>query len=106
MDTPQHEQGAAIAFQVTEDGILEDIDRYRRGRPWRAIPTSYTTRQAVRRALLQLGPSLIQEGIDAAHVSDRRQWKATGSMTRKTAYLVRDGLYISQDRRRTPTLAG
>ena len=49
MQTTDHEQGAAIAFQLMEEGGTEDIRRYMLGLPFHAIPAGLDSASCVAR---------------------------------------------------------
>jgi hypothetical protein len=97
MQTTEHDQGARIAFELIGEHGAEDIRRYMLGIPWDRIPDDWTARHALRRALREHGPALIQATVDAVHLSDRGQLGATGWVAREGAYIVRRGLYVSKD---------
>src|SRR5437870_3254197 len=93
MQTTDHEQGAAIAFQLMEEGGTEDIRRYMLGLPFHAIPPDWTAHHALRAALRGYGPLLVQSAIDATHQADRAQLDATGWVTRRNSYIVRGRVF-------------
>src|SRR5262245_51736673 len=97
MQTPDHEEGAAIAFDLMAVHGAEDIRRYMRGEGWDPIPDDWTARHALRQALREHGPALIQSVVDAVFLADRAQLGAMGWVGRKAAYVIRRRLYESKD---------
>ncbi len=98
------EQGEAIGFNVLRRQAVEDIRRFMLGLPLE--PSQSEAVRAIRSALKQFSRNLVQEAVDAVHLSDRGQLLATtrrgrrGWIARRGSYVVRNRLYESRDRRR------